>query len=123
MNLAAIDNKQLIKDYFQALSGQLKTEELVNQYVSDPALKEHIGQAEAAFPAYEVVLQQMVAEGDWVACRAGFRGVHKGEFAGIPPTGRTVGSDFMIFYRIEDGRIVQHWMQLDVQDILRQLTA
>lgn len=123
MSLAATDNKQLIKDYLQALSGQPKTEELVDQYVSDASLKEHIAQAEAAFPSYEVELQQMVAEGDWIACRATFRGVHRGNFAGVPATGRHVSSDFMIFYRVDDGRIVQHWMQLDVHDILHQLTA
>jgi predicted ester cyclase len=123
MSLAATDNKQLIKDYLQALSGQPKTEELVDQYVSDASLKEHIAQAEAAFPSYEVELQQMVAEDDWIACRATFRGVHRGNFAGVSTTGRHVSSDFMIFYRVDDGRIVQHWMQLDVHDILRQLTA
>lgn len=123
MSLTAIENKQLIKDYLRAMSGQPKTEELVDQYVSDASLKEHIAQAEAAFPCYELVVQQMIAEGDWIACRATFRGVHREKFAGVHPTGRHISSDFMVFYRVEDGRIVQHWMHLDIQDIIRQLTA
>src|SRR6516225_11702556 len=110
MSTVAIDSKQLIKDYFQALSGQPKTEELLNRFISDPSLKEHIHGAEAAFPSYEVIANQMVAEGDTVAVWCTFRGVQKGEFAGIPATGRTVSSDFMIFYRIEDGRIAEHWI-------------
>jgi predicted ester cyclase len=29
----------------------------------------------------------------------------------------------MIFYRIEDGRITQHWMEFDVASVISQLTA
>jgi predicted ester cyclase len=123
MSTVAVDSKQLIADYLQALSGQPKTAELLNRFISDPALKEHIRQAESAFPSYEVVAQQMVAEGDVVAVRCTFRGIHKGEFAGIPATGRTVSSDFMIFYRVSDRLIVEHWMQLNVPEIVGQLTA
>lgn len=118
-----IDSKALIEDYLNALSGQPKTEELMNRYISDPSLKEHIRQAEAGFPAYEVIAHQMVAEGDLVAVRCTVRGVHKGEFAGIPATGRQISSDFMIFYRVSGGMIAEHWMQLNLAEIIQQLTA
>lgn len=123
MSVAAIDSKQRVKDYLKALSGQPKTESLLDHYVSDPGLKEHIRQAEAAFPSYEVIPLHLVAEGDMVACRLTFQGVQEGEFAGIPPTGRSVSSDFMVFYQVEDARITAHWIQLDIHDIVRQLTA
>jgi len=123
MSPVAIDSKQLIKDYFQAMSSQPKTEELMNRFITDPGLKEHIRQCSAAFPDYEVIPQQMVAEGDTVAVRCTFHGIHKGEFAGIPATGRPASSDFMIFYRIEDGRIAEHWITISWQDIVSQLTA
>jgi predicted ester cyclase len=122
MSTVAVDNKQFISDYLQALSGQRKTGELLDRYISDPTLKEHIQQAEAAFPGYEVTAHQMVAENDMVAARCAFRGVHQGDFAGIAPTGREVSSTFMIFYRLGDGMIVEHWLQLDVKDVLDQLT-
>lgn len=123
MSTVTVDTKQLIKDYFQALSGQSKTDELLDRYISDPTLKEHIRQAEAAFPSYEVIARQMVAEGDFVAVRCTFRGAHKGDFAGIAPTGRQVSADFMIFYRVSDGLIVEHWMQLDIKGLMDQLIA
>ena len=123
MSPVAIDSKQLIKDYFQAMSSQPKTEELMDRFISDPGLKEHIRQHSVAFPDYEVIPRQMVAEGDTVAVRCTFRGVHKGEFAGIPATGRPASSDFMIFYRIEDGRIAEHWITFNLQDVISQLTA
>jgi hypothetical protein len=42
MASVTIDNKLLIKDYLNALNGRPKTEDRVNQYVSDPGLKERI---------------------------------------------------------------------------------
>jgi len=121
MNSVAIDSKQLIEEYFNALSGHPKTEKLLDQYISDPGLKEHIRVAEAAFPEYELTPSLIVAEGDLVAARCTFHGVHKGEFAGIAPTGKDVSADLMIFYRIRDGRIVQYHLQLDTVGLLEQL--
>jgi predicted ester cyclase len=122
MASVTVDNKQFIKDYVHALSGKPKTEALINQYVSDPQLKEHIHQAEAAFPSYELVAHQLVAEGDVVALRGTFHGVHKGDFAGMAPTGKKVSADLMLFYQISDGLIVKHWMQLDMKALMDQLT-
>jgi hypothetical protein len=59
----------LIAEYFRDLSGQPKTEELLDRYISDPVLKEHIREFEAAFPKYMIEAQEMVSEGDLVAVR------------------------------------------------------
>jgi predicted ester cyclase len=122
MSPVAIESKQLIQEYFYALSGKSKTEKLVDQYVSDAGLKEHIRVAEAAFPEYELIPSLLVAESDLVAARCTFRGKHKGEFAGILPTSRTVSVELMIFYRISDGKIAEHWIQMDMSGLVDQLT-
>ncbi len=121
MNTAVTDAKQFVEEYFNALSGQPKTEKLVEQYVSDPSLKEHIRVVEAAFPGYELVPSQTVAEGDTVAVRGTFHGVHKGEFAGVQPTGKSVSGDLMIFYRVNEGRIAEHWLQMDMAGLVERL--
>lgn len=123
MSPVTLDSKALINEYFSALSGQPKTEELLSRYITDPSLIDHIRQGEAAFPRYEVIAHQMIAEGDLVAVRCTFRGVQKGEFAGIPATGREISSDFMIIYRLVDGMIAEHWIQMNAQEIVQQLTA
>jgi predicted ester cyclase len=51
------------------------------------------------------------------------RGVHKGDFGGIPATGKTLSTDFMIFYRVSDGLIAEHWIQMDMKDMADQLLA
>lgn len=123
MSTVAIDGKQLIQDYLKALSGQPKTDEILDRFVSDASLKEHIRQAEAAFPEYELVADEIVVEGDLVAVRGTVDAVHKGVFAGIEPTGRKVSFGLMIFYRISDGRIAEHWLLMDTPALMAQLTA
>lgn len=123
MTLSATDSKQLIGRYLQALSGQAKPPDVVARFVSDPHLVEHILQAEAAFPFYELVAEDLIAERNLVALRGTFRGVHGGPFAGIQATGRAVTADLMIIYRIEGDRIAQHWMMFDAAGLIAQLTA
>src|SRR5690349_11345329 len=114
-------NKQLIEQYLNALSGKAKPRELVAWYVADPALIRHIEEVEQAFPEYRLAIDQMVAEGEWVAVRARFAGVHRGEFAGIAPTGREVEAGVVIFYRIQGQRIVEHHLQFDAAALIAQL--
>jgi predicted ester cyclase len=123
MSTLTIDTRQFIEGYFEAMTSQPKTEDLLNLYMSDADLKEHIRQAEAAFPGYQMIRHQVVAEDDIVAVRGTVQGVHKGEFAGIAPTGKQVSVDLMIFYRVNDGRIAEHWMQWDLKGLLDQLTG
>lgn len=114
-------NQELINDYLRAVSGQPKPPALVSQYVADEKLAEHIAEIEAAFPQYEIVSEQMLGERDLVTVRGTFRGVHRGVFAGIEPTGREVSAGLIIIYRIENGRIAEHWMQFDLFTLLQQL--
>lgn len=123
MTLTSTESKQFVGRYLQALSGQAKTPELVARFVSDRALAEHIQQVEAAFPAYELIADEIIAERDLVAVRGTFQGVHRGTFAGIPATARPVSAGLMIFYRIEGERIVDHWMQFDGAALMSQLQA
>jgi predicted ester cyclase len=123
MTLTSTESKQFVGRYLQALSGQAKTPELVARFVSDRALAEHIQQAEAAFPGYELIADELIADRNLVAMRGTFHGVHRGTFAGIPATGRPVSNSLMIFYRIEGDRIAEHWMQFDGAALVAQLTA
>jgi predicted ester cyclase len=118
-------NKALIAEYFDAISGKEKPTALQEKYIadSDQALKDHIDMFEAAFPLYELIAEDMIAEGDRVAVRATFRGTHQGEFAGIPATGYEVEIPVFLIYRIEDGKIAEHWMQADVMGLMQQLGA
>lgn len=122
--MSARENKQFITRYLaEVLSGQPKTKSLVKRFVADAELEEHIEFFEAAFPGYTLTAEDMVAEGDKVALRATFRGVHRGEFMGVPPTGKQVAIALMLIYRIADGKIVEHWMNADALSLMQQIGA
>jgi len=83
--------------------------------------REVIGAIRAAFPDHDAVVEHMVAEGDLVASYKTFTGTHRGEFMGIPPTGRRVTMRVMDFVRIRDGKVTDHWNIVDVAGMLAQL--
>ena len=76
-----------------------------------------------AFPDMEVVIEQQIAEGPWVATRVIYRGTHTGEFAGIPATGRRVAYAGTALDRLEDGKIVEMWHTANIHLLMRQITG
>ena len=117
------ENKTLIRRYFEAISGNDKPATLVNKYTTDEALKQHIALFEAAFPRYQLMVEDMIAEKDKVTVRSTFRGTHNGDFMGIPPTGKQATIPVFLIYRLVDDKIVEHWMQADSLGLLQQLGA
>jgi steroid delta-isomerase-like uncharacterized protein len=77
-----------------------------------------------AFPDLRLTVQDITAEGDTVAARVAFRGTHRGEeFQGIPPTGKEVAFSSMEFNRMVDGKVEEHWVELDLFGLMQQLGA
>ncbi|MCA9734983.1 MAG: ester cyclase [Deferribacteres bacterium] len=114
-------NKQLIRDYLNAISGKPKTEAVLDKYTTDHELKEHIRFFESAFPKYKLIDEDLIEEGNKVAVRATFHGVHKGELMGIAATGKEVSVSLMLIYEIQDGIIHKHWMVADQFALMQQL--
>jgi predicted ester cyclase len=119
----AVDPKTFIRTYFEAISGKDKPRELVEKYVTDEHLKEHIAMFERAFPRYELILEDMIAEGDKVVVRLLLRGTHQGELFGVPPTGKQVEAAGIVIYRLEGDKIAEFWTQADVMGLMQQLTG
>ena len=117
------ESKALVERYLKAINGNVKTAKLADEYIadSDQALKQHIAVAETAFPRYSLDPEDIIAEGDKVLVRFTLRGTHHGDFMGIPPTGRTVAVPGLIVYRIANGKIAEHWIQMDNMATLQQL--
>lgn len=75
----------------------------------------------SAFPDVRFMFEDDVAEGDKVAGRGYFAGTHKGEFQGIPPTGKQINVKFMDVWRFENGKFVEYWGQADFLGMMQQL--
>ena len=74
-----------------------------------------------AFPDLKVVIHDQVAEGDKVTTRKSFHATHKGEFFGVPPTNKKVVMDVIDIVRLRDGKFVEHWGILDMQNLMQQI--
>ena len=74
-----------------------------------------------AFPDLHETAEELIAEGDKVVIRESYRGTHKGNFMGIPPTGRKVTMELIDFVRVRDRKIVEHWNIVDQLGLMQQL--
>ena len=75
--------------------------------------KETFSEARQAFPDAQVTVDDVMAEDDRVAARVVMRGTHRGEFQGIAPTGKRVEVRAIDLFRVENGKIVEHWGRAD----------
>ena len=64
-----------------------------------------------------------VAEDDKVVTRWSATGTHTGDFAGVPATGRPVAVSGIHIHRVRHGRLIEHWEELNLLGLLRQLGA
>ena len=119
--MSIIENKELVRRYLEAINKKPKPVELLEQYLSDQELIEHILVSEVAFPLYWLELEEMIAEGDLISLRTRLRGVHQGDFMGIPPTGKEIDVPCFLTYRIAGGKIADHWMMVDQALMMQQL--
>lgn len=76
-----------------------------------------------AFPDIHVASEETIAEGDKVVSRNTVTGTHRGEYQGLPPTGRTVTYNEIFILRFAAGRIAEIRGVVDVLAQLRQLGA
>ena len=76
-----------------------------------------------AFPDLRLTVEDIVAEGDMGAARVAFRGTHRGEFQGIPPTGKEVAFSSIEIDRMVDGKVAEHWFEMDLLGLMGQLGA
>lgn len=76
-----------------------------------------------AFPDIEVVVEDMIAEGDKVAARCSVRGKHAGDHLGIAASNAPVEFTGMTIVRIRDGQIVEAWNNFDFMRMNKQIGA
>jgi steroid delta-isomerase-like uncharacterized protein len=110
------------------LLDELLAPEYTNHTLATPDLPpgpegviEVVSMFRSAMPDLEVVIEDMIAEGDKVATRYALEGTHKGHLFGVAPTGRHLSIKSMTVERLSEGKIVEHWRVTDELDMMRQL--
>jgi len=80
-----------------------------------------LNELRAAFPDARFEIEDVIGQAETAAVRLRFRATHLGPFRGLQPTGRSVDVQVFRWFRVEDGRIADHWALFDTSTLLRQL--
>ena len=76
-----------------------------------------------SFPDIEVVVEDLIAEGDKVAALCTVRGRHRGDTLGFAATEQAVEFTGMTLVRVRDGQIIEAWNNFDFMSMFQQLGA
>jgi len=84
-------------------------------------VKKMVGSLRRAFPDLKVVVENLLSDVDRVVARVTISGTHQGRFLGVDPTDKPITIRSVDIWRIEDGRLKEHWDVVDRLDFMQQL--
>jgi len=131
------DNKAIVRGFADEVitqgkieaAGQYVWEDVVEQ-VPMPGqgpgldgLKDVVRAMRTGFPDLVFSVEEQIAEDDKVVSRFEWTGTHRGEFLGIPATGRPVRVWGMVIDRLVEGRIKDTRILMDTLGLMGQLGA
>jgi len=126
-------NRVTVRRYYEEILNQRNLALVEELFASDftshlrsgesdlPTYVASIKRSLLAFPDLHVTIGVQVAEGEIVATRWSAQGTHEGVFGNVQPTGRVITLEAMDFHRLSDGKIREHWQQMDLMGILQQI--
>jgi steroid delta-isomerase-like uncharacterized protein len=134
------ENKALVRRWFEEVWNKGRAEAIDEMFAEDgvahglsdatgeplrgPAgFRPFFNSFREAFPDIEVVVEDVIAEGDKLAARCSVRARHQGDTLGFRATGRPMEITGMVFIRARDGKIVEAWNNFDFMAMFQQLGA
>jgi steroid delta-isomerase-like uncharacterized protein len=135
--VSAEESKDVIRRWIEAYNDrdvqQVEADVLAPDYVAhapaapgpmdSEAWSQFTGAFIEAFPDLRLTVEDIASEGEKVAARISFRGTHRGEFQGIAPTDKEVTFSEIVIDRVVDGKVEEHWFELDLLGLMQQLGA
>lgn len=74
-----------------------------------------------AFPDLQLMIEDLIAEGQTVMVRWSCQGTHKGDLTGIAPTGKRFNISGVSVARFTGGKMVEGWVNWDALGLMQQL--
>ena len=93
----------------------------IGDFQGRDAFKQMLTVFRSAFPGYQTTVDDLIAEGDRVAALHTHSGTHRGEFLGIPPTGKSATTQGIEIFRVHNGQIVEFWHMDDIMSLVQAL--
>jgi steroid delta-isomerase-like uncharacterized protein len=133
--LSAEKNKALVRRIFEEVWQEGNVDAIDEYYAADvvnhgappdlppsrEGFKVYAGMLTSAFPDADITIEDQVAEGDRVVTRWSSKGIHTGEFFGIPATGKQVTVTGIVIERIAGGKVAEIWAEFDQMGLMQQL--
>ena len=130
-------SRRLLEETFNdgnlELIDQLVAPDAVNHDPATPAqmrdlrgpevFKRTVSMYRAAFPDVRITVDDVIAADDKVVLRWHSEGTHRGELAGLAPTGARGSVTGISIDRWKDGKVVEAWAEWDNFGLARQLGA
>jgi predicted ester cyclase len=88
------------------------------------SMKHFIETFTKTFPDHHHAIEDLIAEVDKVVMRCTLTATHKGQFPGfleMPPTGKSICQRQIHILRVQDGKLVEHWVVRDDLAMMQQL--
>ena len=132
----AKQNEKLVRDFVAIVKNERRLERMPEFFAPDyiehnevvasfgksiAGYQAFLGHLFAAYPDDKVTIEQLVATADSVAYRASESGTHKGTFLDIPATNKHATWTEIQFFKIANGKIVEHWVDVDIYSWFQQL--
>ncbi len=127
-------NKNLVNRLFNNAMNERKFEllnELVHSdYVNHSfpggvrgpeGLKNILGMFLTAFPDMKITVEEVIEEGNKLATYGYWQGTHKGDFQGVKGTGKNVKVSYIDIWKVNDGKLHENWVQMDIPGLMQQL--
>ena len=131
-------NKALVRRWFEEVWNKGRTEAIDEMFAADgiahglsddagapmkgpPDFKPFHQTFRGAFPDVEVIVEDIIAEGDKVAARCSVRAKHTGDHLGVAATNAPVDFSGMTIVRIKDGKIIEGWNNYDFLKMNQQI--
>lgn len=105
--------------YAQNYSGHTPDGELQGR----AGARQHHNRYITAFPDTQIAIDDMVAEGDKVVILWTATGTHRGELAGIAPTGNRVNVSGSLVMRFAGGQVIEEHILWDTLKLAQQIGA
>ena len=74
-----------------------------------------------AFPDIKITFDDIIVEGNKVACRYNLAGTHKDEFMDLQPTNKQFRVNGMTVFSFRDARCIERWNLVDMMSLMEQL--
>ena len=74
-----------------------------------------------AFPDIIIMFDDIIIEGNKVACRYKLTGTHKGEFMDFHPTDKQFRVNGMTIFSFRDAKVIERWNLVDMVSLMEQL--